>query len=446
MATATEPSPPGAPVTPDEPPRLRRVVGLAGLTAIAVNGVVGSGIFVLPATVALILGPASPVAYLVAALLTALVVLCFAEAGSRTERTGGPYVYAREAFGPFVGFQVGWLFFLTRLTAGAAIANAFVAYLGVLWPAASGGLGRAAVLAMLLGSFAIANAAGIRHGAFLVNFLTVAKLVPLLFFVGVGLFFVDAERYQLLTIPDLPGLREASLLLIFAFGGFENASVPAEEVRQPRRNVPIALLMAIAATTLLYVLIQIVTLGTHPDLAGDPAPLASAAQAFLGPGGVLLLTAGAVLSTAGSISALSLVGPRILYALSIGGQLPKAFGRVHPRWRTPHVSIAFFGIAALAIALWGTFAQLAAASVVARLIFSAVTCLAVPVLRRKQAGEPAQFVIPGGATVPLLATAVSLWLLTGMTQAQVIAGALALLVGTLAYFLAARQPAAAATL
>lgn len=434
MATATDPPPSGLSSTSGEPPRLQRVVGLAGLTAIAVNGVVGSGIFVLPATVALILGPASPVAYFIAALLTALVVLCFAEAGSRTERTGGPYVYAREAFGPFVGFQVGWLFFLTRLTAGAAIANAFVAYLGVLWPAASSGLARGVVLTALIGGFALANAAGIRHGAFLVNVFTIAKLVPLLFFVGVGLFFVDAERFEILTIPALPSLREASLLLIFAFGGFENASVPAEEVKQPRRNVPIALLMAIAATTVLYVLIQIVTLGTYPDLAGDPAPLASAAEAFLGPGGALFLTAGAVLSTAGSISALSLVGPRILYALSVGGQLPRVFGRVHPQWRTPHVSIAAYAIAAWAIALWGTFAQLAAASVVARLIFSAVTCLAVPVLRRKQGGEPAGFVIPGGATVPLLATAVSLWLLSGMSRAQMIGGALALLVGTLAYF------------
>jgi basic amino acid/polyamine antiporter, APA family len=348
-------------------------------------------------------------------------------------------VYAREAFGPFVGFQVGWLFFLTRLTAGAAIANAFVAYLGVLWPAVSAGPGRAAVLTALLGGFAIANAAGIRQGAFLVNVLTVAKLAPLVFFVAVGLFFVDADRYQLLTIPDPHGLREASLLLIFAFGGFENASVPAEEVRQPRRMVPIALLLAIAATTVLYVLIQIVTLGTHPGLAGDPAPLAASAQAFLGPWGGLLLTAGAVLSTAGSISALSLVGPRILYALSAGGQLPPLFGRVHPRWRTPHVSIAVFAAATWAIALWGTFAQLAAASVVARLAFSAVTCLAVPVLRRRPGGDPAHFVIPGGALVPLAATGVSLWLLSGMTQAQAIAGAIAVLAGTLAYVLA-RQP------
>lgn len=441
MATPAEPS--VASSSPGDPPRLERAVGLAGLTAIAVNGVVGSGIFVLPATVALILGPASPVAYLVAACLTALVVLCFAEAGSRTERTGGPYVYAREAFGPFVGFQVGWLFFLTRLTAAAAIANAFVAYLGVLWPAAASGAGRALVLTLLVGAFAAANAAGIRQGAFLVNLLTVAKMVPLLVFVGVGLAFADPARYEILVVPELAGLREASLLLIFAFGGFENASVPAEEVRQPRRHVPIALLSAIAITTVLYVLIQVVTLGTFPDLAGDPAPLASAARAFMGPGGAVLLTVGAVLSTAGSISALSLVGPRILYALSVGGQFPRAFGLVHQRWRTPHVSIAVFAVATWAVALGGSFAQLAAASVVARLIFSAVTCLAVPVLRRKQADRPATFVIPGGALVPVLATLVSLWLLSGMTRAQVIGGAVALAIGALGYLVAARRPARA---
>lgn len=438
MATSHEP--PAAPGPPGDAPRLERVVGLAGLTAIAVNGVVGSGIFVLPATVALLLGSASPVAYLVAALLTALVVLCFAEAGSRTERTGGPYVYAREAFGPFVGFQVGWLFFITRLTAAAAIANAFVAYLGVLWPAAASGAGRALVLTLLIGAFAVANAAGIRQGAFLVNFLTVAKLLPLLFFVGVGLYYADPARYDILVVPEIGGLREASLLLIFAFGGFENASVPAEEVRQPRKHVPLALLMAIGITTVLYVLIQIVTLGTYPGLAGDPAPLASAARAFMGPGGAVLLTVGAVLSTAGSISALSLVGPRILYALSVGGQFPRAFGRVHPRWHTPHVSIAVFAVATWAVALAGSFAQLAAASVVARLIFSAVTCLAVPVLRSKQADQPATFVIPGGALVPALATLVSLWLLSGMTRTQVIGGAIALAIGALGYLVAARRP------
>jgi basic amino acid/polyamine antiporter, APA family len=437
MMTSHEPLAVSSPTA--GPPRLERVLGLPGLTAIAVNGVVGSGIFVLPATVAIILGPASPVAYLVAACLTALVVLCFAEAGSRTERTGGPYVYAREAFGPFVGFQVGWLFFITRLTAAAAIANAFVAYLGVLWPAAASGAGRVLALTLLIGAFAVANAAGVRQGAMLVNVLTVAKLLPLIFFVGVGLFYVDPARYEILTVPELPGLREASLLLIFAFGGFENASVPAEEVRQPRRHVPIALLTAIAITTVLYVLIQVVTLGTYPDLAGDPAPLASAARAFLGPGGAVLLTIGAVLSTAGSISALSLVGPRILYALSLGGQFPRVFGRVHPRWRTPHVSIALFAVAAWAVALGGSFAQLVAASVVARLIFSAVTCMAVPVLRRKEGREAAAFVIPGGALVPIAATLVSLWLLSGMTRAQVIGGAIALAVGSLAYLVAARR-------
>src|SRR5437773_394856 len=246
------------------PPRLVRTIGLPGLTAIAVNGVVGSGIFVLPATVAALLGPASPVAYLLAALVAALVVACFAEAGSLFDRTGGPYLYAREAFGPFVAFQVGWAFFLSRLAAAAAIGNAFAAYLGYLWPAAAGGAGRALAITALLAALAAVNVVGVRYGGWTVNGLTVAKRVPLLLFVSVGLVYADPNRYVLLALPDSSRLRQASLLLIFAFGGFENASVPGDESKDPKRHLPVALLAAIGLTAVLYVLVQIVALGTLP--------------------------------------------------------------------------------------------------------------------------------------------------------------------------------------
>src|SRR5438477_138668 len=255
------------------PPRLIRTIGLPGLTAIAVNGVIGSGIFVLPATVAALLGPSSPVAYLLAAVVAALVVACFAEAGSLFDRTGGPYLYARAAFGPFVAFQVGWAFFLSRLAAAAAIANAFASYLAYLWPAAARGAGRALAITVLL-----------------------------------------------------------------------------------------------AVLAALYVLIQIVALGTLPGLASDPTPLASAARTFLGPAGALAIALGATVSTAGSSSALALVGPRILYALAEGGQLPAALARVHARFRTPHVAIVVFTLLAWTAALLGDFARLAAMSAVARLV------------------------------------------------------------------------------
>lgn len=252
-----------------------------------------------------------------------------------------------------------------------------------------------------------------------------------------GLWVADGSRYRLLALPDMDALRQASLLLVFAFGGFENASVPSEEVRNPRRNLPLALLAATFLTALLYVLIQVVALGTLPGLATDPTPLASAGSLFLGPRGGLLIALGAVVSTTGSMSALILVGPRILYALAHGGQIPAALGRIHPAYRTPHVSVIVFTALVWAIALAGSFALLVAVSAIARLLFGATTCLAVPVLRRR-AGAPRGFAVPGGPLVPVAAAAVSLWLLAGLTRMQAQAGAAALLAGALVFGLGRR--------
>ncbi|HKA35809.1 MAG TPA: APC family permease [Thermoanaerobaculia bacterium] len=412
-------------------PRFVRAVGLAGLIAIAVNGVVGSGIFVLPATAAAIAGAASPAAYLLAALVMALVVLCFAEAGSLFEETGGPYLYARAAFGPFAGFLVGWMFFLARLASTAAIGNAFIAYLASFWPAAGSGAVRAAVLAAVIGGLAAINFAGVRPGSRTVDVLTVAKMLPLLIFVAAGIFAADPSRYRLFALPPAGALREASLLLVFAFGGFENANVPSEEVRDPRRHLPIALIAAIGFTAVLYVLIQVVALGTLPGLASDRTPIASAAARFLGPAGAALMTVAAILSTLGSASALLLVGPRILYAFSRAGRLPEALSRIHPLHRTPHVAIAVFSLVAFGASLAGSFAWLAALSAIARLVFSAATCLAVPILRRRM--PRGGFRAPGGLLVPLGAAALCLWLLAGINRGQALAGAVALITGCLLY-------------
>jgi amino acid transporter len=426
-------------VTNDGRPALLRALGLLGLTAIAVNGVVGSGIFFLPATAAKLLGPAAPVAYLVAALLTGLVVACFAEAGSAFDRTGGPYLYAREAFGPFVGFQVGWLFFLTRLTAAAAIGNAYLDSLAYFWPAVGAGAGRAVTLALTLASLAALNLRGVRQGAWAVDLLTVAKLLPLVLFVAAGLAVADPSRYTLVALPDSTALRQGALHLIFAFGGFENASVPGEESKDPRRHLPVALLSAIALTAVLYVLIQVVAQGTLPNLAEEATPLAASARTFLGPQGATLMTLAALLSTAGSLSALALVGPRILYAFGEGGQMPAALARVHPRFRTPATAIVAFTVAAWGASLVAGFTELVAVSATARLAFSAATCLAVPVLRRRTQGSR-RFTVPGGPAVPLAATALSVWLLTSLNRTQAVAGAVALAVGVLLYLGAGRRP------
>jgi amino acid transporter len=274
-----------------------------------------------------------------------------------------------------------------------------------------------------------------------VNLLTIVKLIPLLLFVFVGIFFVDSSRFQILALPEINKLRQASLALIFAFGGFENASVPTEEVKNPTRNLPIALIASIALTALLYILIQVVAQGTLPELANDSTPLASAGRMFMGPAGAVIITVGAVLSTTGSNSALALVGPRILYALAEGGQLPRSLTRIHPRYRTPHIAVIVFAFAAWVIALYGNFAQLVMVSSTARLVFSATTCLAVPVLRRRLPDARRTFKVPGGVLIPLLATFISIWLLTGVSRAQAIAGGIALLAGIVLYLLFRRpQP------
>jgi APA family basic amino acid/polyamine antiporter len=415
-------------------PQLVRAVGLASLTAIAVNGVVGSGVFVMPATVAALLGPASPIAYLLAAAAALLIGLSYAEAGSLFERAGGPYVYAREAFGDFIGFEVGWMFLFGRITGPAAIANAFAAYIAYFRPELGTPIGRAIVISASIIAIAALNFAGVRYGSAVVNFLTIGKLIPLLIFIVAGLYAIDWRTFVIPGMPPFGPLREASLVLLFAFGGFEFASVPSEEVVNSRRNLPIALIAGILISSVIYILVQIVCQGTLPGLSGASTPVANAARNFLGPAGAGLMVLGAVLSTTGTNSTILLVGPRMLYALSQGGQLPAFFGRVHPRFRTPHIAIVLFAAAVLALALSGTFALLAALNAVARLLYSVATCAAVPVLRKRKTPGEHSFTLPFGILIPALGVLVSLFLLTGVTRIQAIMGMAGILSGAVVYF------------
>lgn len=421
------------------PVKLVRAVGFAGLTAISVNGVIGAGIFVMPATIAAMLGAASPLAYLVASGAALLVALSFAEAGGMFDRSGGPYLYAREAFGPFVGFQTGWMFLLGRLTGAAAVANGFALYLGYLNPAFHTSVGRAAAIGGSLSAIAALNYVGVRYGSWAVNLLTIGKLVPLLIFIAAGLFAADPRAFTFAELPPFTELRRASLVLLFAIGGYEFATVPSEEVIDPKRNLPLSLIAGLCISVVLYLLIQLVCQGTLPGLAASPAPLADAAATFLGPPGAILLTAGAVLSTTGTNSTILLVGPRMLYALAQGGQMPAVFGRVHARYRTPHVSVVVFAAGALLIAISGTFAQLAALNAIARLLYSISTCAAVPVLRKRYPAAQRTFTLPGGWLFPALGIAASLFLLTGMDLRQALIGGAGIAAGA-ALYLFTRQP------
>jgi APA family basic amino acid/polyamine antiporter len=425
-------------------PSPSREIGLFSLIALTVNGILGSGIFMLPAAVARILGPASPIAYGAAAFAIALIVLCFAEASTHFEQSGGPYLYARAAFGPFVGFQAGWLFIATRLVSVGAIANGTASYLGTLWEPFGRGVGRPVTAVAIIAGLAALNWVGVRQGKWTVNLLTIAKLLPLVLFIVAGLPAVDASRVAFAGAPPGGSVREAAFLLVFTFAGFEAAAIAGHEIVNPRRNLPIAMLAAVGLTTAVYVGVQIVAQGTLPGLATSPAPIAEAAGIFLGPAGATLIGAGAVLATLGTNGTNLLVTPRMVYALADGGHLPPFLAAIHPRFRTPHVAIAVFAVAASCIALVNDFATLAATSVVSRLCFFTTTCVAVPVLRRRCPAPAGRFRIPGGFLVPAAATALCVWLISASTSAQRMACGGAVVAGTLLYAWSKRRVSAPA--
>lgn len=427
---ATQPA-----VASDTGTGLRRVVSRWQIVGISINDVIGSGIYLLPASAALLLGPASAWAVLAAGMAVALLVLCFAQASSYFDQPGGAYLYTRAAFGDFVGFEVGWMTWLTRVASVAALANGLVLASAALWPSAAQGAGRLVVLVggILLVSWI--NLVGVGAGARLAVGLTIAKLVPLAFFMIVGALHVDPSLLALGELPARDDLAQVALLLLFAYAGFENAPAAAGEYRDPRRDVPFAMLTMIVIVTLAYVAIQVVALGTLPGLAHSSSPLAEAAGGFAGPAAVVLLSAGAVVSILGTIGNTTLAGPRYLYALARDGYGPALFARVHARYRTPAAAIVAQSSLALALALSGTFVQLALLSVVARLATYAGTAASLLVLQRRMGSRPGALRLPGGPLIPLLALAVSLVLLAATTWRNLAAGAAALAVGACIYAL-----------
>jgi len=422
-------------------PSLRRAVSRWEIVGLAVNDVIGSGVYLLPAAAAALLGPASLWAVLVTGGAVGLLVLCFAEAASHFDEPGGGYVYTREAFGNFVGFEVGWMTWLARIASVASLSNGFAQALGFLWPDATIGLTRALVIALPLALLTWINVVGVKSGARTAVFLSIAKVLPLVFLIIVGLPAIDTSALFPIPAPRTDVLGEAALLLLFAYAGFENTAAAAGEYKNPQRDVPFALLTMIALVTTLYFLIQLVALGTLPDLAErvEGAPLADAATLLVGAWAGVVMTVGAAVSIEGNVGNTTLMGPRYLFALAEDGFGPRALASVHPKWRTPYVAIIVQSTIALALALSGSFVQLAMLSIVARLATYIGTAAAVPVLRRKFPRTESTVRLPGGPLIPIAALALCLVFLLSATRWNLIAGAIALTVGAL-LFATRRRP------
>ena len=417
---------------------LVREIGVRGLTANIINVTVGGGIFALPAAVAAGMGSASPLAFVVCALAMGLIVLCFAEAGSRVSLTGGPYAYVEVALGPFVGFLCGVLLWLTGTFAMAAVATVFSGTLARLIPALHGRAAEGVVLAVLFAVLAWVNIRGVRQGTRLIEITTISKLLPLAIFVVVGAFFVDSSNLVIETLPSAKTLGATTITLIFAFAGVESALVPSGEVKEPHRTVPRALAGGMVLITLLYVAIQLVAQGILGPALADPAnsraPLAAAAERFMGSAGAGFLLVGAAISTFGYVSGMTLAIPRALLAFGRDGFAPSVLARVHERFHTPHVAIMVQSALAFALAASGTFLKLVLLANVSVLLLYLACCIAAWELRRRDVragGIP--FRVPGGGVVPWIASAVIVAMLASATKDELMVVGLALAVAALIF-------------
>ena len=418
-------------------PGLERAVSRWQVIGISINAVVGSGVYLVPAAAAAFMGSASLWAVPLAGFAVLLLTLCFAEAGSRFDEPGGGYVYTRAAFGEFVGFQVGWMTWLARVAGGAALWNGLAQALTFVSPGAAEGFTRVTVIVIPLILLTAINVIGVRHAARLEVVFTAAKLLPLLFLIAVGIPAIDGSLISPMPAFDPVGLGAAASLLLFAYAGFENTAAAAGEFRNPQRDVPFALIVSIVVITLLYTLIQLVALGTLPDLAArvDGAPLADSAALIVGVWAGVFLTLGAVVSIGGNIGNTMLVGPRYLFAMATSRFGPAFLAEIHPRFRTPHWSIVAQAVITGALALSGSFVQLAMLSIIARLATYIGTAAAVPVLRRKFEPDERTVLLPGGATIPVLALVVCIAFLASATVENLVAGLIALAAGGAIYFL-----------
>jgi len=392
---------------------LSRELGVRQFAANIFNYTVGSGIFLLPATAVLALGTAAPLAYIACAVVIGLVVLCFAENGSRVAATGGSYAYVETALGPMAGFVAGCLVFTTGLFAASGIVNGFVQSLFALFNAVAPGWVAKPLILILVGGLVAINMRGVRKGAHVLVAITVLKLLPLLLFVCIGAFFVKPANLTWTSVPDISTVLGSAGIMIFAFSGIEGATVPSGEVKNISRTVPLAILLALGGVTVLYLAIQFVALGIMGmDLANTGrTPLAAAAGVALGPTARTIMIAAAVVSMFGYLTANMLSEPRGLFAMSRDGFLPRTLTTVHPIFRTPNVAIGTYGVMVAILALLGTFEWLTRFSNLAALSLYFLCAMSTLQLRRRNVrSDGAPFVIPGGPTVPVLACIAVVWL------------------------------------
>jgi basic amino acid/polyamine antiporter, APA family len=420
-------------LVPDPKANLVRAIGRLSLAALMVNVMVGGGIFEIPATVAGLLGSQSPLAYLVAAVGMGIIAACIAEVASRFQQAGGPYLYAKVAFGRFLGLQVGWLLWLTRVSAAAAVANVFLDYALPFLPQAKASVYRIVILTILIGSLAAINVRGVRVGTQISNLLTVAKLLPLVILLSGGFWFIHNHASLPSDVTEPHPIRawiNAVVLIVFAYSGFEAALIPSGEVKNPTDDTPVALMTAMIVVTIVYSLLQVVVMRVLANPAQTNSPLLAAARVVGGRSMASIVSAGALFSSIGYFAANMIATPRITFALAEQRDFPRWFARVHPRYLTPYTSVLAFAAVVWVLSLRGTFRGNAVLSATTRLLVYGMSCAALPVLRSKLPRQ-AGFHLPGGVVFAILGFAFVMILVSRMGKGELVALAITIVVAFL---------------
>lgn len=362
-----------------------------------------------------------------------------AEVSSRFEKTGGPYLYASVSFGPLPGFLTGWLLILTRFITFAALINLLVIYLSVFSDWFAQPSSRIITIISITLFLAFINHIGVKNTTRVNNFLTFAKVLPLFLFIGVGLFYIEPANFEVKHVPEFSSFSSTVLLLVFAFGGFESILVNSGEVKNPKKNLPFALLLASLIIVILYILIQIVSIGTLPALASSEKPLAEAAGLFMGKTGATIIAVGALFSIIGTLNAVMLVGSRLPYAFSEEKQLPKFLSFIHPKYKTPTWSLIFFTAITLIVSITNSFLYAATISAIIRVMIYGIVCFALIRLRRKKKVNEGFFKIPFGNLFGVAGVIVVIWLLTGSKLNEIRDVSIAAAVGLIIYFIVEYQ-------
>jgi len=417
---------------------LKRVVGVPGLALSIINGIIGAGIFALPAIIGVELGAFAIFCYIFCGIMLAAIMLCYAEIGSKVTCSGGSYAYVEAAFGDLPGYIVNWLFFFGwGLLGSAALMNVIADSLAIIFPAFADPMIRGTLFFVLIAFMVLINVRGAKQGIRIVKLITVIKLLPLLGIIIFGFSKIKTGNLHWENLPPVKTFGDTALILFFAFAGFETCLCVGGEFKNPKRTVPMGICLGGIAVLIVYILLQTVTQGVlGAEMASfKNAPLSVVAEKIVGPAGATILLFTAAISCFGSVSADVMATPRSLFAAANNGTFPKFLAKVHPKFATPHVAVITYGSLIFLFSISGGFKQLAIlASAAILLIYLAVILSTVKLRRKKQHASEKTFRAPGGLIFPIIGMATITWLLTSLSKWEILSTAIFIVVIFIIYF------------